>query len=498
MAYIIPDGVKPSFIHKYIFLSTSSGGQISIDRTLLELWQEAAGRTSEEILTLFSSRSFQPRQILFALSCLLKAGLLTMHENELKPPFRSKEKGVKVSAIIVSHNSRRWLDKCLSSLLAQTCSLLDIILVENASNDDTVRYIAEEFPSIDLISLDQAQSLARALNLGIEAARGEFYLILNPDVELEPDALSYMLDIAQADDSCAAVAPKLRFSWAPAFLNGLGNFVGAISWGTDCGLGHLDLGQFDEWREVPSACFAAALIPSEAYHKVGLIDEAFPLYYEDSEWCYRARLLGYTILAAPRAIAYHAYGEPLPGGYRAEIMPTKLHQVSYGRLRFATKILGRKYLLRFLLEYLTEDLVRVVLFTLQGKWGHIHAILCAWNDFIRSLPVLIQIRTDVQAHRKRTDDDLLKLQRKTPMPLIWRGVPCLTWNIINNLYLPSIISGSKQEIPEFFKADHHAVYKLTVKPFSSLSQLIQAWRVEGFRSSLYWIGKTIQWCLIQP
>ncbi len=93
---------------------------------------------------------------------------------------------------------------------------------------------------------------------------GSTILLLNPDVQVEPDAVAHLVHKAASNPRCAAVAAKLRMLWTPAFLNGLGNQVGAISWGTDIGLGHLDLGQFAGWDEIPSACFAAALIPSRA------------------------------------------------------------------------------------------------------------------------------------------------------------------------------------------------------------------------------------------
>jgi len=508
ITYHIPVGVKLETPQERIVLSTPSGGKITIDSTLLTIWQEANGNTDEEIVMRCSSRSFRSEQVLVALACLAEADLLNRQENQL--PERSEEIGRKsltsagvneamVSVIIVCHNSRHWLEKCLSSLLAQTYSPLEIIVIDNGSSDGSANWLNEAYPPVKQVSLDHTQTLARALNLGIETARGEYYLLLNPDVELEPDALASMVDIAQRYSSCAAVAPKLRFSWAPAFLNGLGNFVGALSWGTDCALGHLDLGQFDGWHEVPSACFAATLIPSVVYKIVGPVDEGFPLYYEDSDWCYRARLMGYSIFAAPKAVVYHAFGGRFPGEDKARMTQTKLRQVSFGRLRFATKILRWKYLLRFLSGYLVEDLIRAGLALLQGKWGHIRAIIQAWSDYFGSLPDLIQIRSNIQTHRKCPEEDLLRLQRKTPMPLIWHGLPCLTWNIVCGLYLPLLISEQTREVPEISRANLRASMDNTnARPISSMSHALQVWHAEGLRASLYWIGKTMQWYLMQP
>jgi len=68
------------------------------------------------------------------------------------------------------------------------------------------------------------------------AAIGAHFLILNPDIRLEPDAVSHMVAVAQSNPLTAAVAAKLKFWWAPGFLNGLGNRVETSDWGTDNGV----------------------------------------------------------------------------------------------------------------------------------------------------------------------------------------------------------------------------------------------------------------------
>ncbi len=506
--YHIPVDVSPVTTREGTFLTTKSGGKILVDSILLGIWQKADGFSDEDIVVNCTSKTILPGQVLVGLACLRAAGLLECQEiqrsgnnreNRQKPLTYPKVCDGLVSAIIVCHDSRFWLEKCLQSLFAQTYSPLEIIVIDNCSSDGSAEWLDEAYPSLKLISLDQLQPLARALNMGIETAHGVYYLLLNPDVELEPDALAGMLDIARGNPSCAAVTPKLRFTWAPAFINGLGNFVGAFSWGTDCGLGHLDLGQFDGWREVPSACFASTLISSDVYRKVGPFDEEFHLYYEDSDWSYRARLLGYTILAAPKAIVYHGYGGRIPDLNKTGLTQTKLQQVSYGRLRFATKILGWKYMIRYLADYFIEDFFRGGLALFQGNWGKIRAILKAWSNYFSSLPNLIRIRQDIQDHRKCSDEQILRLQRKTPMPLIWRGLPCLTWNIIRNHYLPLIISGQALEIPGISRFDFLASSINTIpRPNPSLHNAFYVWHIEGFRASLYWMAKTVQWYLIQP
>ncbi|MDE3089858.1 MAG: glycosyltransferase, partial [Chloroflexota bacterium] len=304
-------------------------------------------------------------------------------------------------------------------------------------------------PQVKRLCLAKPRSLSAALNLGVGQSTGDYFLLLNQDVRLEPDAVAEMVAAAENAPSCAAIAPKLKFWWALAFLNGLGNHVGAFSWGTDNGLGHLDLGQFDSWHQVPSACFAATLIPRRAWNRVGVIDEGFPLYYEDIEWSYRARLLGMSVCAAPHAIVYHAFGGKVPTGEALELSAPKLRNVVYGRLRFATKILGKVTLWRFLLSYIVEDGLSLGMALAQGNRITVKAYLQGWRDFWKTLPSIRQERKALQAHRVSPDTHLFESQREIPPPLIWHSLPELTWDLILNHYLPLFRAGRTREMPEF-------------------------------------------------
>jgi GT2 family glycosyltransferase len=357
----------------------------------------------------------------------------------------------------------------------------------------------EHYPMVKLKRLDKLQSLAFALNLGVSSASGEYYLFLNPDVVLDPNAIAYMLASAQQDRDCAAVAAKLRFIWAPKFLNGLGNYVGALSGGADSALGHLDLGQFDVWEEVPSACFATALVPAGAWKTIGPIDEGFPLYYEDTEWCYRARLFGFSVRAAPQAIAYHAFSGRVPTGKEIDLTTTKRRQVVYGRLRFVTRILSKKYLLRFLFNYLIEDLLRACLAFLSGRWRTLPPYFHAWNDYRKSIPSLRWERREIQARRRLSDKDLFALQRVVPIPLMRYGLPQLTWDLIRNHYYPLLASGQTRPFPEYselLQSGSPEMSNLDIQP--TWKRAILIFSQEGFGALLHRVGKAIQWRLLQP
>lgn len=449
IAYNQPQNVELSFIDGRPLLSTPQGGKIALDSMLVSLWQKADGHTLDEILTNFQRAGVSPDTIRAALTCLVEAGMLVREGEMPQSLVQQPTRGDLVSVVIVNYNSREWLKECLSSLSAQTFSPLEIIVVNNGSSDDSAKWLETNYPSVKLVNLETSQSLAHAINQGIAAATGAYFLPLNPDVRLEPTAVARLVAVAQSDSSCAAVVAKLKFWWAPAFLNGLGNYVGAFSWGTDNALGHLDLGQFDSLRDLPSACFAAALIPRTAWQTVGAVDENFPLYYEDSEWCYRARLLGWSVRAAPQAIVYHAFGGRAPTGERSALSVSKLHNVVFGRLRFATKLLDGKLRARFVMTYALEDLANLIWKLLRGEWLHARAYWEAWRRFLNAQPELRAEHRTLSKRRALSTKELLALQQSIAPPLMWHGLPELTWDLIVEHYAPLIRSGSTRPMPEF-------------------------------------------------
>jgi GT2 family glycosyltransferase len=458
ITYSHPPKVQLHWLHGHPLLSVPEGGRVAIDHTLLSLWKSAEGQTLKQVIDKHQKGgAFSPEAIRAALACLAEAGLLQREISNIKPAetlstpisYLPQGKISLVSAIIVNYNSQDWLDECLASLEAQTCPVTEIILVDNGSLRDPAEWLQIHYPGVRSLRIEPGHGLAYALNRGIELATGDYLLLLNPDLTLQPDALEQMLNIIRENPDCAAVAPKLRFLWAPAFLNGLGNHVNPFSWGADNGLGHLDLGQFDAWTELPSACFAAALLSRSAWQSTGPLDEGFPMYYEDVEWCYRARLLGRKILAAPRAIGYHALGQRVHTGQSTLLSSIKLKNVTYGRLRFARLLLGKSTFLRFLNGYALADLAYFLVGLLRLDLAQSKAILQGWRMFLLHRRAIQRQHYELQSRRVLNDDRLLALQGMVPPPMVWHGLPELTWDSVIHTFLPLIQSRRSRPMPEF-------------------------------------------------
>lgn len=445
--YALPPGVSAGRQAGRSVLYTAQNGAIWVDQPMLALWQGAAGKTLAQMLGESAVGEREGATMRAALACLCQAGLLTRLPGLPPPSPPPAQSGPLVSAVIVGHNSRAWLETCLAALAAQTYAPVEIIMVDNASTDDSLAWLARTYPHIQTIRLERLQPLARAINRGIEQAAGAYFLLLNPDTCLQADSLAQMV-AAGRDNRQAIVVPKLRLMWAPGFLNGLGNSASPTRPGTDTALGHLDFGQYDHWEELASACFAAVLIGRGAWEQAGPLDEAFEMYFEDVEWSYRARLSGLHISLASQAVVTHALGSRGTPAVSPGLSPRKQRNTTYGQLRFFAKVVGPAYP-AYLARNLLFELGGLFRSILHGDRAAIAARWQGWRDFGRALPQLRRTNRRLQATRQLSDRQLFSLQRAYPQPLVWHGLPELTWDLVASHYLPMLQSKQAHPVPEF-------------------------------------------------
>jgi GT2 family glycosyltransferase len=425
---------------------TPEGGRIVTDETLMTLWRDAHGRSPADLL----AQAAAPDATRAALACLAEGGLLQRHGRPPVTPVRASSRaGGRVSIILVTYRSDEWIAECLASLRRQTHADLELVVVDNGSPDDPAALVMAAHPHARYLRLPPGGSFAGALNAGAAVSTGDYLFFLNPDVALEADAIARLVSAAAANPSWGAVAAKLRFFWATAFLNGLGNRVESVSWGTDNAIGHLDLAQFDRITSVPSACFAAALITRTAWNTVGPVDEGFPMYYEDVEWCYRARRLGFVIGLAPDAIVYHAFGSRLATGDEPGLTPRKLAHVVYGRLRLVLRTFDGPARLRYLAGYVREDFGNYRQLRARGDAASAAAYRRAWRKALLGAWSMWRFGAALTRRSRHPVSAMLEADAGWPPGLVWNGVPDLSWAIVERVYLPLLREGRTTAVPEF-------------------------------------------------
>jgi len=211
------------------------------------------------------------------------------------------------SVIIPNWNGVRLqlLPTCLNALRAQTYRDFEIIVVDDGSTDASREFVAREFPEARVIVNPVNVGFAPSVNAGIRAARGDTIVLLNNDTEAAPTWLAEIARALEAQPSAGIVACKLRLFDARDHLHSAGDFYRVDGIPGNRGVWEKDTGQYDDARGVFGACGGAAAYRKTMLDEIGGLDEALGSYCEDVDLNWRARLAGYAVAYAPRAIVYH-------------------------------------------------------------------------------------------------------------------------------------------------------------------------------------------------
>lgn len=211
-----------------------------------------------------------------------------------------------ISVVIPNWNGAHHLRVCLTALRRQTLPPFEVIVVDNASHDESRRLVAEEFPEVRLLALPTNRRFAGACNVGIRAANhaAEAIALLNNDTEADAGWLEHVARCFAAHPDAGFVASKLRLFDRRDHLHSAGDFYSVRGVPGNRGVWQRDEGQFDV-EYVFGACGAAAVYRRRMLDAIGLLDERFEFSCEDVDLSWRAQLAGYRCAFAHEAIVYH-------------------------------------------------------------------------------------------------------------------------------------------------------------------------------------------------
>lgn len=210
----------------------------------------------------------------------------------------------KLSIVIPNFNGKQFLKTCLDSIKNQNYPFYKVIIIDNASSDESVQYIHENYPEFTLIQNKENLGFAAAVNQGIKCSSSEYIFLLNNDVELEPYSISNLLKCIEKDDNIFAVSSKMIQYTDRSKMDDAGDEYTILGWTRKVGDGKSpDL--YIKEREIFSACAGAALYRKSILDEIGYFDENFFAYMEDVDISYRARIRGYKCVYCPEAVVYH-------------------------------------------------------------------------------------------------------------------------------------------------------------------------------------------------
>jgi GT2 family glycosyltransferase len=209
----------------------------------------------------------------------------------------------KISIIIPNYNGISFLRECLDSIKNQNI-LNEIIIIDNASHDESVLFITQNYPEIILIQNKENLGFSKAVNQGIEASSEEYLFLLNNDVELEEDCIKNLIKCIDENENIFAVSSKMIQYHDRNKIDDAGDEYTILGWTKKVGYGNPQE-KYNKNRETFSACAGAAIYRKSILDEIGYFDENFFAYLEDIDLSYRARIHGYLIKYCPEAIVYH-------------------------------------------------------------------------------------------------------------------------------------------------------------------------------------------------
>ncbi len=213
----------------------------------------------------------------------------------------------RVSLIIPLYSGAGLTRRCLETIRDHTRPAFEVILVDDTADPDT-KGLLTLVAGARIIRNEHNEGYLRSVNRGTDAARGEWLVLCNNDIEATPGWLENLLQTAESDEDVGVVAPK--FIAPDGTLSEAGGILWRDGTGVNYGRGE-DPSQprFEYTREVDYGSAAALLVRTELWREIGGYDERFvPMYYEDADLCFEARRRGWRVLYEPSAVVVHAEG----------------------------------------------------------------------------------------------------------------------------------------------------------------------------------------------
>lgn len=251
---------------------------------------------------------------------------------------------------------------CIESVLTTNYPNFEVILVDNHSNDGSIEDVEKKYGNekkLTIIKNDRPRYYAGGNNIGFEHSRGEITVFINNDTEVDPQWL-HELAIPFSEACVAAVQPKILYHHAPDTIDNVGQEFDVLGFGFGRSHNQKDHGQFEASREICFASGVAFAARSELLKRIGVFDENYIFYYEDTDLSWRIRLAGYKIIFWPRSRVFHKVSKT------TRIFSTVQELAFHSRKnRIATMI--RNYSLITLLLFLPGTLLMYLLMYIKER-----------------------------------------------------------------------------------------------------------------------------------
>jgi GT2 family glycosyltransferase len=223
--------------------------------------------------------------------------------------------------VILNWNGRHHLQQFLPSVMSSLESNCEVVIADNGSTDESVSFIAGNYPAIKVIRLEKNFGFAKGYNEALKQIKADYFVILNSDVEVQPNWIKPMIRLLENDLTIAACQPKILswknrnfFDYAGAAGGWLDKYGYPFAKGRIFDICEEDRGQYDRREPIFWASGAAMFVRASIFHEIGGFDDYFFAHQEEIDLCWRMQLAGYKIYSCPESVVYHVGGGTLPRG----------------------------------------------------------------------------------------------------------------------------------------------------------------------------------------
>ncbi len=265
--------------------------------------------------------------------------------------------GPRPFAVTVNWNRADDTVECVRSLL-QGNPGTDVVLVDNGSDDDSVRMFRANFPDLRILENDRNMGYAKAINSGIRRALDDgatHVLVINNDAIARPGMVNELLRAIKDHPDAGVVGPKIFYYGTEVMWFNGGHFNHVLGFSTHPLMDRMDDGG-EQDREVDFITGCAMMISAEALSQIGLFDEDFEIYTEDLDFCLRAQDAGVTTWLVPKAVAEHKVS--LSTGVAGSNLMTPYRSYYYGR-NMLLMVYKRKRGLSFITCFLGQTIILI-------------------------------------------------------------------------------------------------------------------------------------------
>lgn len=298
---------------------------------------------------------------------------------------------MKTAVVILNWNGKKLLEQFLPSIIQFSSKLADVYVADNASTDNSVSFVKENFPSVRIVENAVNGGYAKGYNDALQSIDADIYCLINSDVEVSSNWLAPILNVFKEEENTAIIQPKLldyksrsKFEYAGAG----GGFIDLYGYpycrGRVFNRLETDEGQFDDVSEIFWASGACFFIRSEVYHKLGGFDEDYFAHQEEVDLCWRVQNEGYDVKYVGTSTVFHVGGATLQ-----ESNPQKTFLNFRNSLLNVIKNVPKQWFLFVVFSRLILDGVAGVKFLLELRpihtWAILRAHLSLYKNFFKFL-----------------------------------------------------------------------------------------------------------------